>query len=213
MSAPPIVPGIDALLRAALLALLLAMMPGGASAQEAKRVDAVLLVASPGLRDPDYWHAVLMAVSTGESGHIGIIINRPTTRSLASLFPEHAPSKKVVDPVYFGGPMGTSAVFAMVRAKRNPGGGSIAFGENLFLALRVEVVDRIIETTPNDARYFVGYVGWRPHELAREVDRGVWTVMDASPDVVFLKDPATLWEDLVRKSRQVTAGVAPAQFH
>lgn len=208
MRLPPSSSPSRAALRRALrpLALLLALAPAVAGAEAPKPVEAILLVASPALRDPDYGHTVLLAVPTRGEGHIGVILNRPTSRSLASLFPEHAPSKKVIDPVYFGGPLGSSAVFAMVRAKQDPGGGSIAFGDDLFLALRVDVVDRIIETTPNDARYFVGYVGWRPRELAREVDRGVWTVMDADPDLVFLKDTTTLWESLVRKSHQITAG-------
>jgi putative AlgH/UPF0301 family transcriptional regulator len=30
-----------------------------------------------------------------------------------------------------------------------------------------DAVDRVIEQTPNDARYFVGFVGWQPGELAK----------------------------------------------
>ena len=34
---------------------------------------------------------------------------RPTRRSLGNLFPEHEPSKKVADPVYYGGPFSRGA--------------------------------------------------------------------------------------------------------
>ncbi|HZT62643.1 MAG TPA: YqgE/AlgH family protein, partial [Burkholderiales bacterium] len=61
--------------------------------------------------------------------------------------------------------------------------------------------------TPNEARYYVGYVAWRPGELRLEVDRGLWYVLDADPDLVFRKDPATLWEELLRRARAVTAAV------
>jgi putative transcriptional regulator len=133
-----------------------------------------------------------------------VIINRPTSRSLATLFPEHEPSKKVIDPVYFGGPFGRTAVFAIVKAKQSPGGGAIPFAKDLYFCARVDQVDRIIETTPNDARYYVGYVGWRPGELRQELDRGLWYVADADTDLVFRKNPQTMWEELVRKSRQLT---------
>jgi len=174
-------------------------------AQASDEGDAVLLIAKPELRDPEYRQTVLYVTPTTNDRHIGVIINRPTTRSLSSLFPEHEPSKKVIDPVFFGGPFGQSAVFAVVRASSNPGGGSVALAKDLYFAARVDVVDKIIESTPNDARYYVGYVGWRPGELRQEIDRGLWYVIDADPELVFRKEPKGMWEELVRRARQLTA--------
>lgn len=175
-----------------------------AAAQMAAEAETLILIAKPDLSDPEYRQTVLLVTPMGGDRHIGVILNRPTARSLSSLFPEHEPSKKVIDPVYFGGPFGRTAIFAIVKAKQNPGGGAIAFAKDLFFCARVDQVDRIIETTPNEARYYVGYVGWRPGELRQELDRGLWYVMDADADLVFRKNPQTLWEELVRKSRQLT---------
>ncbi|HUL91068.1 MAG TPA: YqgE/AlgH family protein [Burkholderiales bacterium] len=178
-----------------------------ARAQEGDPGGAIMLVAAPRLVDPDYRATVLLAVPIENSRHVGIIINRPTGRSLGSLFPEHAPSKLVRDPVYFGGPMLRQAIFAVVHTDHTPGPGSIQMMKELFLATQGQVVDHIIEATPNEARYYVGYVAWRPGELRLEVDRGLWYVLDADPDMVFRKDPGTLWEELLRRARAVTAGV------
>jgi len=178
----------------------------GARAQEADPAGAIMLVAAPRLVDPDYRATVLLAVPIENSRHVGVIINRPTARSLGSLFPEHAPSKLVRDPVYFGGPMLRQAVFAVVHTDHTPGPGSIQMMKELFLATQGTVVDHIIEATPNEARYYVGYVAWRPGELRVEVDRGLWYVLDADPDLVFRKDPGGLWEELLRRARAVTAG-------
>ena len=185
----------------------LACLPlAGARAQEADPAGAVTLVAAPRLVDPDYRGAVLLVVPIENSRHVGIIINRPTGRSLGSLFPEHAPSKLVRDPVYFGGPMLRQAIFAVIHTDHTPGPGSIQMMNELFLATQATVVDHIIEATPNDARYYVGYVAWRPGELRQEVDRGLWYVLDADPDLAFRKDPGGLWEELLRRARAVTAG-------
>src|SRR5882672_7606022 len=46
---------------------------------------AVTLVAAPRLVDPDYRGTVLLAVPVENNRHVGVIINRPTGRSLASL--------------------------------------------------------------------------------------------------------------------------------
>jgi len=185
----------------------LACMPlASARSQESDPAGAVTLVAAPRLIDPDYRATVLLAVPLDNNRHVGVIVNRPTGRSLASLFPEHAPSKLVRDPVYFGGPMLRQAVFAVVHIDHTPGPGSIQLMKDLFLATQGKVVDHIIEETPNQARYYVGYVAWRPGELRQEVDRGLWYVLDADPDLVFRKDPEGLWEELLSRARAVTAG-------
>jgi putative transcriptional regulator len=187
-------------------ALALAVAPV-AQAQKAADEEAVILVAKPQFRDAEWRQTVLIASPAQNGGHIGVILNRPTTRTLSSLFPEHEPSKKVADPVYFGGPFSRRALFAVVRADSNPGGGAIMLMKNLYFAMNVQTVDRIIESTPNDARYFVGYVGWRPGELRQEIDRGLWFVLNPDGDLMFRKDMDSVWEELVRQARQVTAGL------
>src|SRR5581483_2048316 len=110
----------------------------------------LLLVASPDLKGP-YSHTALIVVPAGDK-HIGFIINRATQTTMGKLFPEHGPSQKVLDPVYFGGPEASDAVFAMVR--RNPGAPSLRLFGDLYVTANAQNVDKIIETTPNDARYF-----------------------------------------------------------
>src|SRR5437588_2501071 len=103
-----------------------------ASAQE----DAMLLVAHPAFRDLEYRQTVLLAAPAPNGGHVGVILNRPTRRSLGSLFPEHEPSKKVLDPVYYGGPFSRGALVALVRSDQSPGAGSVPLMKDLYLAFR-----------------------------------------------------------------------------
>jgi len=172
---------------------------------------AVFLVAAPALRDPEYRQTVLIASPTANGGHVGVIINRPTRRSLSSLFPEHEPSKKVVEPVFFGGPFSTTALVAVVRGDASPGQGSLLMMSNLYLAINVNTIDKIIEERPTDARFYVGYVGWRPGELRREIDRGLWHVLNPDVNTIFRKDTDTMWEEMLRMSRQISAPAAAAQ--
>ncbi|HEV7477707.1 MAG TPA: YqgE/AlgH family protein [Burkholderiales bacterium] len=185
-----------------LVALAVCLLPGLAQAQQE---DAVILVAHPAFRDLEYRQSVLVAAPAPNGGHVGVIINRPTKRSLGSLFPEHEPSKKVVDPVYYGGPFSRGALVALVRTDTAPGAGSVPLMKNLYLAFRANTIDHVIETTPNEARYFVGYVGWRPGELKSEIDRGLWAVQDAELEMVFRKDTENLWEELQQASKRIRA--------
>ncbi|MCX7962190.1 MAG: YqgE/AlgH family protein [Burkholderiales bacterium] len=174
----------------------------------AQEDEAVILVAHPALVDLDYRQTVLIAAPAPNGGHVGVILNRPTRRALASLFPEHEPSKKVVDPVYYGGPFSRSALVALVKSETSPGAGAVPIMKNLYLAFRASTIDRVIETTPNEARYYVGYVGWRPGELKHEIERGLWQVMPADIETVFRKNTEGLWEELLNLSRRIRAGLA-----
>jgi len=174
-------------------ALLLAFLALGAQAADLGR--PLLLVASPDLKGP-YTHTALIVVPAGDK-HIGFIINRATQTTMGKLFPDHGPSAKVVDPVFFGGPEASDAVFAMVR--RNPGPASLRLFNDLYVTANAQNVDRIIETTPNDARYFVGFVGWQPGELAAEIEKGYWYVGSPDSSLIFQKDTGSMWEDLVRR--------------
>jgi putative transcriptional regulator len=187
---------------ARLLAVLL-VVSGIARAQP--QDEAILLIAHPAFRDVEYRQTVLIAAPAPNGGHVGVIINRPTKRSLGSLFPEHEPSKKVVDPVFYGGPFSRGALVALVRTDQTPGAGSVALMHNLYMTFRANTIDHVIETTPNEARYFVGYVGWRPGELRSEIDRGLWSVLDADADMVFRKDTDGLWEELLQQTRRIRA--------
>src|SRR5690242_9749494 len=189
----------------ALLVIAAALIGTPAFAQE----EAMILIAHPAFRDLEYRQTVLIAAPAPNGGHVGVILNRPTRRSLASLLPEHEPSKHVVDPVYYGGPFSRGALVALVHTHDSPGAGTVPLMKDLYLAFRANTIDHVIETTPNDARYYVGYVGWRPGELRSEIDRGLWTVVDADLEMVFRKDTDGLWEELLQSSKRIRAA-APA---
>ncbi len=187
----------------ALLALLafFALAPCANAQQD----EAMFLVAHPAFRDLEYRNSVLIAAPAPTGGYVGVILNRPTRRTLSSLFPEHEPSKKVMDPVHYGGPFSRGALVALVKTDARPGQGMVSIMKNLVMAFRANTIDQIIETTPNEARYYVGYVGWRPGELKGEIERGLWSVVDADLDTVFRKDTESLWEELLQQSRRIRA--------
>jgi putative transcriptional regulator len=188
------------------VALLAFLISGAAAAQDR----AMILVAHPAFRDLEWRQTVIIAAPAPNGGHVGVILNRPTQRSLGSLFPEHEPSKKVIDPVYYGGPFSRSALVALVHTDHSPGAGCVPVMKDLYLAFRANTIDHVIETTPNDARYFVGYVGWLPGELRSEIDRGLWSVLDADIDMVFRKDTEGLWDELLQSSRRIRADSSSA---
>jgi putative transcriptional regulator len=175
----------------AFLALLLAALAARADGLD----KPLLLVASPALQGA-YSHTALI-VFPMRGQHAGFILNRSTDVKLGTVFPEHPPSAKVVEPIFFGGPEMMDSLFALVR--KNPGAGAVQVQGDLFVTAEAETVDSIIEQTPNDARYFAGFVGWKPGELAKEIEAGYWYVGDLDTAEVFRKDPASMWDELVER--------------
>jgi putative transcriptional regulator len=180
------------LLGGLLIPLMLAVGP--ASAADAP--GPVLLIATDRLEGSGYNETVLIALPLRDGGHVGFILNRPTPVKLGTLYPEHAPSRKVVDPVYFGGPVLVESLFAVARRAPEGGGGVIPLMPGLVLAVDSIAVDHVIETMPNDARYFAGLVAWQPGELDDEIRAGAWEVRPADAGTVLRADPGSLWRDL-----------------
>ena len=163
--------------------------------------DSVILVAKRQLRDKMYGSTILVARPIGNDQHIGFIVNRPTKVTLGQLFPRHAPSQKVPDPVYLGGPISAESIFALVQTPRHPGGRSVQLMPGMFAVFDGKIVDDVIEHEAAKARFVAGLVGWRAGELRDEVKRGAWFVLDADPKLV-LRKPDGLWEELVRRAEQ-----------
>lgn len=162
----------------------------------------VILVAKPNLQDPLYGTTVLVVTPLGAGLHVGFIVNRPTALTLGKIFPEHAPSQKVADPVYRGGPVEPGLIFALVQRSSSPGGNSFELMPGLYAAFEAAVVDRIIEGEPDRARFVAGAVVWRPGELRTEVELGAWHLLEAEASVV-MRSPEGLWEELVRRSHSL----------
>ncbi len=185
----------------ALAATLIAAAPLAANTETDDPLGGpVVLVAQPQLAQ-FYRGTVLFVRPLGDGAHVGFIINRPIDVTLGSLFPKHVPSQKVGKPVLLGGPEYTDTLFAVVQKNASPGGRSIPFASDVFLAFDVNVVDGIIERDGNAARFVVGLVVWRPGELADEIRNGFWFVREPDAQLLFGKSPDGLWEELVQRSR------------
>lgn len=170
----------------------------GANTVHAQRVSSnapMLLIASPRLADPNYHQTVVLVAPIGAGHHIGVIVNRPTPIALAALFPDHEASKKVVEPVFSGGPMGANALLAAIVADEAPGPGAARLTNGLYLTADAQVIDAVIERAPASARYFVGHILWREGELAAELAQGIWRDAPIS-DQVVRRNPESLWEEL-----------------
>jgi putative transcriptional regulator len=189
--------------RAALFALL--VLTAAAQAQGPSR--SLFLIARPGLPDPNFRESVVLVIRSAGAEATGVIINRPTDRSLADLLPGER-FEPFTDPIFFGGPVTPQGLFALFQADQYSGP-AVPMLPGVFLAVLPDSVDALLRKPPAKIRFFSGYSGWAPGQLQVELDRGDWLVVDADARTVFRRDTSGLWEDMVRRARAVHADTAP----
>ena len=83
---------------------------------------------------------------------------------------------------------GTARTPAATSASTTQRGSGSSSSWPTYIATCRPGVDRVIETAPNDARYFAGLMLWRAGELEDEIREGYWSVRPASAAAVFLKN-------------------------
>ena len=195
-----------------LLLLAVLAIAGTAPARAVEPADEpVILVAKPALRDRLYRGTILIARPLRNGRHIGFIVNRPTPVKLGTLFPDHGPSQKVVEPIYLGGPVSIEVLFALVQRKESPGKRAMQLTPDLYLVVDRDLVDHIIESEADHARFYAGVVLWAPGELDAEIERGFWYVDDADVSLVLRKSTDGMWEELVKRLEQRSRGLRAAR--
>ena len=197
---------MKAFLRAAFITLLLALL-FAAEAQAQAPSGAVFLVARPGMPDPNFRETVVLVVQAEGGGEAtGVIINRPTDRSLAEILPGERFSR-FTDPIFFGGPVAQQGLFALFESDKYSGA-ALRMLPEVWLAVLPDSVDGLVSKPPARIRFFSGYSGWAPGQLQGELERGDWLVAEADAKAIFMKDMSRLWQDLVRRARAVHAQAA-----
>ncbi|HTR79475.1 MAG TPA: YqgE/AlgH family protein [Gemmatimonadaceae bacterium] len=154
---------------------------------------AVILVASPKLAGSPFEQTVVLAAPLPEGGHVGFIVNRPTTVRLETLLADESPARNVKEPVYYGGPELTRGVFALMRSAPEGAGSTVALVPGIVAVLDEATIGHVIETTPDAARYFVGMMVWEPDQLADQVTDGLWDLRPADGDSVLPANASRLW--------------------
>ena len=182
------------------LAAVAAVCLGGAiRAHAGDTENARMLVAKPQLNGSVFESSILIVKPLGGGGHIGFIVNKPTTATLGQLFPEHEPSQKADHLLFLGGPQDLNLIFALVERHDGARGDSLQITPDLYLAVEEQAIDRIIEREAEHARFLVGLVSWAPGELDQEFERGYWFETEPDAKLLLRKKTDGLWDELIRR--------------
>ena len=157
-----------------------------------------LLVATPQLEDPNFRRSVILMIEHGQEGSLGVVLNRPSTRSLETLLPTWLNSEVSSSTVFVGGPVQPDALVALVPTSGALSGSSEITEQISMLDLEVDM--DLTEVDVDAIRFYFGYAGWSPGQLRLEIEEGAWWTFDSTPDELMC-DPSECWRSVLARQR------------
>ena len=188
-----------------LFLLLQALLPSGSPAQDGLQpAPGVLLVAGTQIGDPRFMESVILLLSAGPGGSMGLIINKPTATKVSSGFGGIGSISRGGNPLFYGGPVGGHELLMLRRADRAPADWAAVVDRVFVTNSRMAMMDALMTARTDEAvRVYAGYAGWGAGQLEREIRRGDWYLLPADAALIFRRDMTKLWPELFRKSREI----------
>jgi putative transcriptional regulator len=154
-----------------------------------------LLVAHPGLLDPNFARAVLLMFEHGKQGAAGVILNRPTVATVSDIseqvFSEPFEWNK---PLNLGGPV--LGPLMVVHGSSSMADQEVMDG--LYTTIDASKVQVLIRQRVEPSLIVANYAGWGPGQLDAEIKEGSWLLATATNDLVFAASDNEVWESVVR---------------
>ena len=176
-----------------------------------------LLIAMPGMEDPNFSTTVTLICEHNHDGALGIIINRPLNLKLSGLFDqlavEDADPQAADEPVLSGGPVGTERGFVL-HGKDQSFENTLAVSDVIQLTLSRDVIDAMASGAgPEKSLVAIGYAGWEPGQLEEEMLTNSWLNVLATPELVFDIPFADRWDSAARLLGVDIASLSPDVGH
>jgi putative transcriptional regulator len=165
-----------------------------------------LLVAGPGLEDPNFRRTVLLLGEHGEDGAMGVVLNHPTSVTVTDAVPPLASLVDGSDVVHLGGPVRPRAVVVLADFVDPSLAADLVLGTVGFLPVEIEGVADV--GSVRALRVYAGYAGWSPGQLEDELAEGSWIVLPARVADIFTDAPERLWASVLRRQGGALAVLA-----
>ncbi len=181
-------------------------------ARHDSRVESIrgqLLIAGPGLFDPNFRRTVVLVGEHNEEGALGVVLNRPTAISVGEAAPALVTLVGEESELFLGGPVQPQAAVLLAELEHPELADLIVFDSIGFL---IGDLEGKASEGIRRARAFAGYAGWGAGQLEGELEAGGWIMESAFPEDVFTEDPDRLWSAVLRRKGGEFAMLATMPF-
>ena len=157
-----------------------------------------LLISEPFLADTNFERSVILLCEHNEEGSLGFVLNKPSLLTLQDVLEEAVGSEQ---SLYTGGPVQQNTLHFVHRVSQLQDGAD-DLGQGILWGGNFEQLLSLMNTRQlmaEDIRFFVGYSGWAPGQLASELAEEAWIVYSrATGEHIFDVPPERLWQEILR---------------
>lgn len=158
------------------------------------------LIAARHMQDPNFFRAAVLMLDHNEHGAMGLIINRPSSVSVAHALSKHFSVPQSERMIYFGGPVEPAAL-CILHNDEVCGQEDHHLMPGVFIGSHEQVFENVVCETgeayeESEYRVYSGYAGWGTDQLEGEIERGDWHVVPGDAKFVFEVEPYDVWEEL-----------------
>lgn len=162
-----------------------------------------LLIAMPAMQDPRFAQSVIYLCAHSPDGAMGLVVNRPVENLsfdelLRQLAIEPVPPARRIQ-VQAGGPVEQVRGFVLHTADWLQDG-SLQVNETMALTASIDVLREIAKGGgPRLGLLALGYAGWGPGQLDREISDNAWLSVPSDEALIFGGDFAAKWRAALAK--------------
>lgn len=156
------------------------------------------LIAMPALADPNFSQTVTYIGEHNAQGALGLVINRPLALTLGELL-EHLQMTAnqpgiAALPIYHGGPVQPEQGFVLHRPLGH-WGATLPVTDQIGVTTSRDILQAVADGEgPKQLLVALGYAGWGPGQLERELAENLWLSVPADPDILFQVPSKQRWQ-------------------
>lgn len=175
-------------------------------------LDGKLLVAMPSGDESVFTRSVIYMCAHSGDGAMGLIVNKPAPELefddlLKQLDVATAPGSNEIH-VHLGGPVEHGRGFVLHSAEYNIEDATMDVGRGFSMTATLDILrDMASGVGPRERIMALGYSGWGPGQLEKEIQNNGWLVVDADRSIVFETADEEKWQKALE-----TLGVSPSML-
>ncbi len=155
------------------------------------------LIAMPGLMDPNFSHSITYICEHSEEGAMGLVVNH----TLPMHFDEVLDQMGIKDcaqvgekEVLAGGPVQVGRGFVLHSPDKHwPS--TLKISDDISLTASRDILeDMASQAGPERSLVILGYAGWDPGQLERELAENTWLTVPADSRILFETETAQRWQ-------------------
>ena len=154
------------------------------------------LISEPFMEDENFQRSVILLVEHGKNGSLGFVINMELQSVLADVVEGLGEN----DPLLLGGPVQQDSLHYIHRLGDLVPESRHVFGD-LYWGGDFDTIKSLLQAGEIDRSqilFFVGYSGWSPGQLSKELERKSWIVAPENIEHIFEPDRDDLWRIILR---------------